>query len=153
MTASGLLLRFFTSSAIFLSRSVFSLYWTAGLLRSSVTGASSSSALRFGAAGEEVSRSFWESICACEAERISFCPPFWAGLYTLTPSSGGSTGNSSAVSMAVSSSRSMMPTIMRSTSLSSPSVLLKMASALGTPLRYRSRMQLSTTARSSSSVW
>ena len=64
ITASGLLLRFFTSSAIFLSRSVFSLYWTAGLLRSSVTGASSSSALRFGAAGEEVSRSFWESICA-----------------------------------------------------------------------------------------
>ena len=37
---------------------------SAGLLRSIVTGVSSSSAVRFGAAGEEVSRSFWESICA-----------------------------------------------------------------------------------------
>ena len=78
ITASGLLLRFFTSSAIFLSLSVLSLYCTAGEVRfalgDTVTGRSTPSSSSFGAAGEAVPFIFLESMSACLSEIRSFWP-------------------------------------------------------------------------------
>ena len=74
ITASGLLLRFFTSSAIFLSLSVLSLYCTAGDMRALfgeiVTGLSTSplSSSSLGTAGLEVSFIFLASMSACEED-------------------------------------------------------------------------------------
>ena len=91
ISASGLLLRFFTSSAIFLSRSAFFVYCTAGVLTGCLTGTTGSSSgffstVSLGTAGVPWFLNFFESISTC-SELIGpsgcfcvlsdfFCPGF-----------------------------------------------------------------------------
>ena len=70
ISASGLLLRFFTSSAIFLSRSAFFVYCTAGVLTGCLTGTTGSSSgffssVSLGTAGVPWFLNFFESISTC----------------------------------------------------------------------------------------